>query len=94
MKGMLRDLVMILPISEGMGQTESGITVVTHDKGPKKGVVVAVGPGKMVKGKFVPTTVKPGDQIVYVLNNLQEVKVKGDVLHVVPETEVLATLAP
>lgn len=32
---------------------------------PCQGIVIAVGPGKRVKGKIVPSVIKPGDTVLF-----------------------------
>ena len=90
---MLRDLVMIYPITAKV-QAETGIIVTALDKtAPQEGVVVAVGPGDTdKKGRFIPVELKPGDRVIFVKVGARELTYEKDVFFVVPATEVLCTL--
>lgn len=59
---------------------------------PTQGTVVAVGPGKYVKGKFIPTIVKENDTILFGKNSGYEVKVGEEKLIMMPEDEIYATI--
>lgn len=93
MLNLLHDLVLVLPIAEKV-TTETGIVLVDFDKAaPRQGLVVKVGPGKVdSKGVRKPVSCKPGDRIVYVYNNVRDIKVENDTLHVVPDSEILCVL--
>lgn len=57
--------------------------------------VVAVGPGKVDKnGRFIETTVKPGDLVLLSEWSGQEVVVDGETLLFVGEPEILAVIEP
>jgi len=58
-------------------------------KKPTEGIVVAVGPGKVMgSGVFVETTVKVGDKVL-LPNWNEEVEIDGEKLVVVPEEFIL-----
>lgn len=47
-------------------ETESGLVIPdTVDDKPMEGEVLAVGPGKFVKGERVPLSLKVGDRVVF-----------------------------
>lgn len=90
---LLRDLVLVFPISAKV-QTDSGLIVTAVDKtAPQEGIVVAVGEGKEdLKGKPVPVIYKRGDRIIYARQGGHNIKYQDDVLHVIPATEILCRL--
>lgn len=55
----LRDRIVVKPIE----RQASSIIKAIHNELPTEGTVVAVGPGKMVKGKLQPLDSKVGDHI-------------------------------
>lgn len=65
-----------------------------HQKIPKRGVVVAVGPGDRhpKTGKRTPMNVKPGDHVVYGEYSGFEVEVGDETLLVVHEPELLGVI--
>ena len=74
-------------------KTSSGIIIpvtVNEDKGARRGEVVAVGPGRHEDGKLVPTTVKPGDSVLFSWGD--KIKVGEDEYHIVRESEILAVI--
>lgn len=92
---MLRDLVMVYPITSKQ-QTDTNIIVTSLiDKtAPKEGVVLAAGPGILDEDSL---EVKPidysfGDRVIYSMSNLQEIKYGKEVFHVVPAGEILCKL--
>lgn len=59
---------------------------------PRLGTVVAVGPGKTVKGKFQESIVKEGDTVLFGKTSGYEVKVGDEKLLMMPEGEIYATI--
>lgn len=59
---------------------------------PRLGTVVAVGPGKTVKGKFQESIVKEGDTVLFGKTSGYEVKVGDEKLLMMPEGEIYATV--
>ena len=60
----------------------------------QKGTVVAVGPGKLSKlGDRLPVAVSIGDKVFSARNAGTEVKLGGEILHILHETDILAILA-
>jgi chaperonin GroES len=85
--------------SEPQEKTAGGIIIpeVAKEK-PLEGVVVAIGPGKLVpdkgkekekKKKFVPTVLKPGQQVVYQKYAEREVELDGRTFTLVREEDIL-----
>lgn len=60
---------------------------------PKRGTIVSVGEGRLLKnGQRQPLSVKPGDQVLFSSYAGSEVKVDGDDMIIMEETEILAVL--
>ena len=55
---------------------------------PQEGIVVAVGPGKYVYGNFVPTSVQPGERVLFGKFAGQEVKVGFQMFLVLREEDI------
>jgi chaperonin GroES len=74
-------------------ETKGGIVIANNQEKPLKGTVVAVGPGRYLGEKFIETTVKPGDVVLFGKRAGEEVELDRDttviVLH---EHEILAQL--
>jgi chaperonin GroES len=73
--------------------TKSGIllTGTTKEK-PQMAEVLAVGPGGMVDGKEVVMNVKPGDKVIYSKYAGTEVKIDGQEIIIVRQSDILATV--
>ena len=72
--------------------TSSGIVLPdTAKEKPQKGKVLAVGDGKLDEdGKRIPLDVKKGDEVLYSKYGGTEIKVEGEDLLVLRESDVLA----
>jgi chaperonin GroES len=72
--------------------TASGIVLPdTAKEKPQKGKVLAVGDGKLEDGeKRIPLDVAEGDEVLYSKYGGTEIKVEGDDLLVLRESDVLA----
>ena len=72
--------------------TSSGIVLPdTAKEKPQRGRVLAVGPGaRNDKGEVVPMEVAEGDEVIYSKYGGTEIKVDGDDLLVLRESDVLA----
>ena len=73
--------------------TQSGIVLPdTAKEKPQKGKVLAVGDGKVSEetGKRVPLDVSEGDEVLYSTYGGTEIKVEGEDLLVLRESDVLA----
>ena len=57
---------------------------------PQMAEVLAVGPGGMVDGKEVVMNVKPGDKVIYSKYAGTEVKIDGEELIIVRQSDILA----
>ncbi len=84
---------------EGMKEekTMTSFGLVLPDTGskerPQKGKVLAVGPGKLSEdGKRIPMTVKAGDVVLYSKYGPTEVKLEGEEILFLQESDVLAII--
>ena len=86
----LADRVVIKRL-EAEETTKGGIilTAAAKEK-PDLSVVVAVGPGGMVDGKEVKLILKPGDKVITSKYMGTEVKIDGEQLTIVKQSDVVA----
>lgn len=87
----LGDRILIKEMSSQGEQMVSGIIVpVSEDKSSdfKKGIVVAVGPGKYDDGILIPPGVKKGDRVLFSWGD--KVKIDSEELYLVKESEISA----
>ena len=59
---------------------------------PQFAEIVEVGPGGMVDGKEVVMNVKPGDKVIYSKYAGTEVKIDGQEIIIVRQSDILATV--
>ena len=81
----------IIKMVEAEETTKGGIilTAAAKDK-PDLSVVVAVGPGGMVDGIEVKMILKPGDKVITSKYMGTEVKIDGEQLTIVKQSDVVA----
>ena len=73
--------------------TKSGIVLPGQTKEkPQEAEVIAVGPGGVVDGKEIVMQVKKGDKIIYSKYSGTEVKIDGDDLIIVRQSDILAII--
>ena len=66
----------------------------TAKEKPQKGKIVAIGDGKLDEnGKRIPLEVKEGDEVLYSKYGGTEIKIDGEDLLVLRESDVLAKVA-
>ena len=84
-----RIIVKVLGAEE---KTKGGIIIPDNAKEkPQKGEVIAVGPGKFSdQGSKISMTLKKGDKILFGRYSGTEVKVEGEELLIMRESDVLA----
>jgi chaperonin GroES len=89
----LHDRVVVRRI-EGDQKTKGGIIIPdTAQEKPSEGEVVAVGPGKRnEKGDIVALDVKAGDRILFGKWSGTEVKLDGEELLIMNESDIMAVL--
>ena len=88
----LDDRVVVEPL-EAEEKTAGGILLPdTAKQKPQKGKVLAVGDGKLSEetGKRVPLDVSEGDEVLYSKYGGTEIKIDGEELLVLRESDVLA----
>jgi chaperonin GroES len=89
----LHDRVVIRRI-EGEDKTKGGIIIPdTAKEKPQEGEVIAVGPGaRDESGKLVPLDVKAGDRVLFGKWSGTEVKIGGDDLLIMKESDVMGVI--
>lgn len=89
------DRILVEPLEEEAA-TSFGLVLpdtASREK-PQKGKVVAVGPGKMTdEGKRTAMMVKPGDVVLYTKYGPTEVKIEGEEIYFIQESDVLAIVS-
>jgi len=91
----LGDRVVIKRVEEE-ARTKGGIIIPdTAKEKPQEGEVVAVGPGARDEdGKRVPMDVKAGDRILFGKWSGSEVKIDGEDLLIMKESDILGVIEP
>ena len=86
----LQDRVVVKRVEEE-GKTKGGIIIPdTAKEKPMEGEIVAAGPGaRDDKGTVVPLDVKPGDRILFGKWSGTEVKVNGEELLIMKESDIM-----
>ena len=81
----------IIKMVEAEETTKSGIilTAAAQEK-PEVAEVLAVGPGGVVDGKEIVMTVKPGDKVITGKYSGTQVKVDGEEVTIVRQSDILA----
>jgi chaperonin GroES len=74
--------------------TSSGIVLPdTAQEKPQRGVVLAVGDGRVVDGKRLAPEVSDGDEVIYSKYGGTEVKLEGEDVLILSEHDILARVA-
>ena len=89
----LHDRVVIRRI-EGDEKTKGGIIIPdTAKEKPQEGEVIAAGPGaRDESGKLVPLDVKAGDRVLFAKWSGTEVKIDGEDLLIMKESDVMGVI--
>ena len=88
----LGDRVVVKPI-EQEEITAGGIVLPeTAKEKPQRGSIVAVGPGKVEDGKRVELDVKEGDTVLFAKYAGTEIKVEGEKVLILRESDILAII--
>jgi len=89
----LHDRVVVRRI-EGQEKTAGGIIIPdTAKEKPMEGEIVAVGPGGRVEnGKLIPIDLKPGDRILFGKWSGTEVKIDGEELLIMKESDIMGVI--
>jgi len=87
----LGERVLVKPI-EKEEITKGGIVLPdTVKEKPQEGEVIAVGPGKRSeKGEHIPMDVKAGDIVLYAKYGGTEIKIEGQEMMILRESDILA----
>ena len=91
----LHDRVVVRRI-ESEAKTAGGIIIPdTAKEKPQEGEIIAVGPGgRDEAGKLIPLDVKVGDRILFGKWSGAEIKLDGEELLIMTETDVMGVLEP
>jgi chaperonin GroES len=84
----LHDRVIVKPAQQEEKSTGGIIIPDTAKEKPQRGVIIAAGPGK----KDEPISVKPGDTVLYGKYSGTEIKLNGEDLLIMRESDLLAIL--
>ena len=85
---------LVVKAIEAEQTTASGLVLPdTAQEKPSRGTVVAVGNGRYEDGKRIPLDVAVGDEVIYSKYGGTEIKVDGEDLLVLRESDVLAKVA-
>ena len=89
----LHDRVVVRRIEQEQ-KTAGGIIIPdTAKEKPQEGEIVAVGPGaRNEAGEIVPLDVKPGDRVLFGKWSGSEVKVDGEELLIMKESDIMAVI--
>ncbi len=84
----------VIKRTEEENRTAGGIIIPdTAKEKPSQGVVVAIGPGgRDEAGKLIPMTLKAGDKVLFGKWTGTEIKIDGEDLLIMKESDVLGTL--
>src|SRR5271156_1176400 len=90
----LHDRVVVKRI-EAEGKSKGGIIIPdTAKEKPQEGEVVAVGPGgRDESGKLIPIELKSGDRVLFGKWSGTEVKLDGDELLIMKESDIMGVIA-
>ena len=90
----LHDRVVVKRI-EAEEKTKGGIIIPdTAKEKPQEGEIVAVGPGgRDENGKLIPLDVKAGDRVLFGKWSGTEVKIDGDELLIMKESDIMGVVA-
>ena len=89
----LHDRVVVKRVDEDT-KTKGGIIIPeTAQEKPMQGKIIAVGPGaRDESGKLVPLDVKKGDSVLFGKWSGTEVKIDGDELLIMKESDIMGVL--
>jgi chaperonin GroES len=85
----LYDKVLVKPIEDTEQKVGSIYIPDTAQDKPQQGEIIAAGPGKLTEdGKNIPMTVKVGDKVFYGKYSGTEVKIDGDTMLIMSESDI------
>jgi len=88
----LEDRAVVLPAEEAESMRGPLYIPDTAKEKPTQGEVLAVGPGRMEKGEWIPMEVKPGDQVIYGKYSGTPYQVGDDELIIIKASDILARI--
>jgi chaperonin GroES len=90
----LHDRVVVKRI-DAEEKTKGGIIIPdTAKEKPQEGEIVAVGPGgRDESGKLIPIDVKPGNRVLFGKWSGTEVKIEGEDLLIMKESDIMGVIA-
>lgn len=88
----LGDRVLVRPASKEEVSKGGIVLPDTAKEKPQEGEIIAVGTGKVVDGKVMPLEVKVGQKVMYTKYGPTEVKVNGEELVVLSESDILGII--
>ena len=90
----LHDRILVKRLDETAEQSVGGIIIPdTAKEKPQQGEVIAVGPGaRDDTGKVQPLDIRPGDRILFGKWSGTEVKIDGEELLIMKESDILGVL--
>lgn len=89
----LHDRVLVRRLEERQTAKNGIIIPDTAKEKPQEGEVIAVGAGKIEKGKRVPLDVKPGDRILFGKYGGNDITLEGEEYLILHEEDILAKLS-
>lgn len=88
----LGDKVLVRPL-KAEEVTKSGIVLPdTAQEKPSEGEILAIGSGKYIDGQLKPLDVKVGDRVMYTKYGPTEVKLDGEELYILSESDILGVV--
>jgi len=90
----LADRVLVKPMEPSEEKSSGGIIIPdTAKEKPMQGEIQAIGDGRQTEdGKVIPMTVKKGDRILYGKYSGTDIKINGEDMLIMRESDVLAIL--
>jgi chaperonin GroES len=90
----LGDRLIVQAIEEELTTASGLVLPETAKEKPQKGKIIAIGDGKLDEnGKRIPLEVKEGDEVLYSKYGGTEIKIDGEDLLVLRESDVLAKVS-
>jgi len=82
----------VIKQEEAQNKTQSGFILAGNQEKPQIGVVLAVGPGGIIDGKEITMQIKPNDKVLYPKYAGSEIKIDGEDLIVLRQSDILAKI--
>jgi chaperonin GroES len=90
----LGDRLIVQAVEEELTTASGLVLPETAKEKPQKGKIIAIGDGKLDEnGKRIPLEVKEGDEVLYSKYGGTEIKIDGEDLLVLRESDVLAKVS-